>query len=334
MSRERLYERAARRDGPMLATAGLVAAVLLATAFVRNPWALLPLGALAGGLVLGPFAIKRGGAETSELITSLTVTIAMAVGAGLTGGGSSTIVFLFPIGVVMNAVRARPASVILCAVVTIVVFVAVSLLVDAGRVISDPLPMLSIAVMQAGVTIGSIVLARAEIWHRRASIVDPLTGLLNRQGLEGRFEELRQQALISAAPITLVLFDLDHFKRVNDLHGHDAGDRLLQEVADVIRRTLRRFELVYRIGGEEFLILLPGMAAWEGENVAEQLRLAIDRLDPTIGRGITASFGISEAEGAEIDFERLYHRADEALYRAKRGGRDRVTVSGSPVPIA
>lgn len=71
---------------------------------------------------------------------------------------------------------------------------------------------------------------------------------------------MRQQALISTAPITIALFDLDHFKRVNDLHGHDVGDQLLRDVAEVIRHTLRRFELVYRIGGEEFLILLPGMA--------------------------------------------------------------------------
>jgi diguanylate cyclase (GGDEF)-like protein len=193
--------------------------------------------------------------------------------------------------------------------------------------------MLAVLAMQAGVTIGSVVLARAEISHRNASIVDPLTGLLNRQGLFDRFEELRQQALVTAAPITVVLFDLDHFKRVNDLHGHDGGDRLLREVAAVVRRTLRTFELVYRIGGEEFLILLPGLAEWEGENVAQQLRLAINGLESPDGAEVTASFGVSGAEGEEIDFERLYRRADEALYEAKRAGRDRVTVSATVAPV-
>ena len=172
-------------------------------------------------------------------------------------------------------------------------------------------------------------MAGAEIDHRRASIVDPLTGLLNRQGLSARFEELRQQALVTAAPITLILFDVDHFKQINDSRGHDVGDRLLCEVADEVRRTLRTFELFYRVGGEEFLILLPGMEEWEGSHVAEQLRLAIETLGRTTGTGITASFGVCSNRGADADFDRLYRQADQALYRAKRGGRDRVEASSS-----
>ncbi len=331
VSRQRLVERAGTPDRPMLLAGALVGAILVATAIFRDAWALLPLVVLGLAIVLGPPAVRRGThPERAELIISLGVTIAMATAAGLTGGTSSPLVFLLPIGVVMNALRAGPASIALCSVVTVVVFVGVPLLDDAGAVTSEPLPMLAILAMQLGVTIGSIVLAGAEISHRGASIVDPLTGLLNRQGLRGRFEELHQQALVTAAPISVILFDLDHFKRVNDAHGHDVGDRLLREVADTVRGTLRRFELVYRIGGEEFLILLPGMAEWEAETVAQQLRLAIDQLEPESGAGITASFGVSGAEGAGIDFERLYHLADQALYGAKRAGRDRVSVSGAP----
>jgi diguanylate cyclase (GGDEF)-like protein len=330
VARRRLIERAGMPDRTMLVAAGLVAAVLVATAIFRDAWALLPLVTLAGALAGGPFAIRTvAHPERAELITSLGVTIAMAIAAGASGGTSSPLVFLLPIGVVMNALRARPASVVLCSVVTAATFVAASLIADAEPILSEPLPMLAVLTMQAGVTIGSVVLARAEISHRSASIVDPLTGLLNRQGLPDRFEELRQQALVTAAPITVVLFDLDHFKRVNDLHGHDIGDRLLWEVAAAVRRTLRTFELVYRMGGEEFLVLLPGMAEWEGENVAQQLRLAINGLESPGGAEVTASFGVSGAEGEEIDFERLYRRADEALYEAKRAGRDRVTVSGA-----
>jgi diguanylate cyclase (GGDEF)-like protein len=335
VSRQRLVERAGVPDRTMLLAAGLVAAILVATAIFRDAWALLPLLTLAGAMVLGPLAIRTGAhPERAELITSLCVTIAMAIAAGVTGGTSSPLVFLLPIGVVMNALRAGPTSIALCSAVTAVVFLAASLLDDPGAVTAEPLPMLAVLAMQLGVTLGSIVLARAEISHRGASTVDPLTGLLNRQGLRDRFEELRQQALVTAAPIAVVVFDLDHFKRVNDAHGHDVGDRLLREVADAVRGTLRRFELVYRIGGEEFLILLPGMADWEAENVAQQLRLTIDQLEPETGTRITASFGVSGAEGAEIDFERLYHRADQALYEAKRAGRDRVSVSGGATPAA
>jgi len=333
MTRRRLVERAGAPDRTMLIVAGMVAAILAATAIFRDAWALLPLVTLAVAMVLGPIAIRTGAhPERAELITGLVVTIAMAVAAGLSGGTSSPLVFLLPIGVVMNALRAGPLSITLCSVVTAVVFVGASLLDDAGTVTTEPLPMLAVLAMQTGVTIGAVALAGAEISHRSASIVDPLTGLLNRHGLFDRFEELRQQALVTAAPITVVLFDLDHFKRVNDVHGHDVGDRLLREVAAVVRRTLRTFELVYRMGGEEFLILLPGMAEWEGENVAQQLRLAINGLESADGAEITASFGVSGGEGEEIDFERLYRRADQALYEAKRAGRDRVNVSGAVIP--
>jgi diguanylate cyclase (GGDEF)-like protein len=330
VARQRLVERAGTPDRTMLLVAGLVAAILAGTAAFRDAWALLPLVTLAGAMILGPLAIRtRAHPERAELTTSLAVTIAMAIAAGASGGTASPLVFLLPIGVVMNAMRAGPASVALCSAITAVVFVAASLVADAGAVHAEPLALLAVLAMQLGVTVGSIALAGAEISHRRASIIDPLTGLLNRQGLRDRFEELRQQALVAEVPIAVVLFDLDHFKRVNDVHGHAVGDRLLREVADTVRQNLRRFELVYRVGGEEFLILLPGMAEWEAESVADQLRLAFDRLEPQTGATITASFGVSGAEGEEIDFQRLYRRADQALYQAKGAGRDRVNVSAA-----
>ncbi len=330
MDRRRLAERAGEIDRVLAGVAGLVGAILLATAIFRGPWALLPLGAILLGLALGPLAVRRGAnPEHAELATSLAVTIAMAAAAGLTGGTSSPLVFLFPIGVVMNALRAGPKSIVICAVVTVAVFLLVSLLVDASAVLGEPLPMLGVLAMQAGVTIASIVLAEAEMGHRRASFVDPLTGLLNRQDLEERFEELRRRAFVSAAPVTLVLLDLDHFKRINDRHGHSVGDRLLREVATAVRRTLGRFELIYRIGGEEFLIVLPDVTETEGERIAERLRGAIEELGQATAIGVTASFGVSGARGEEIDFEELYGRADRALYRAKREGRDRVNVGAT-----
>lgn len=335
VARQRLLERAGRPDRTVFAVAGLVILILAATAIFRSAWALLPVFTLAGAIAIGPILVRIGTRpEYVEVCFGLCITVAMAIAAGLTGGTSSPIVFLLPIGVVMNALRAGPESVVFCAVVTILVFLGASLLDNAHPIVRDPLPMVAIAAMQAGVTVASIVLTKAELSHRRASIVDPLTGLLNRHGLPDRFEELRQRAVISSSPITLVMFDLDHFKLVNDIHGHDVGDRVLRDVADVIRRTLRRFELVYRIGGEEFLVLLPGMAEWDGQRVAEELRQAIGRLGLLTEIGITASFGVSETRGPDFNFEELYRRTDEALYLAKRGGRDRVSVSrptASPV---
>lgn len=330
VSRQRVMERAGELDRATRIAAGLVGSVLLGTAVFRDVWALLPLVIMVASLALGPLAIRRGARpQSTEFVVSLIMTVAMATAAGLTGGTASPLVFLLPIGVVLNAVRAGPRPVALCSLATAVVFVGVSLAADPEAVLGEPLPMLAVLAMQAGVTCAAIALAGAEIDHRRASIVDPLTGLPNRQGLVARFDELSRQALVTGAPVAVVLFDLDHFKQINDSRGHDVGDRVLCEVADLLRRTLRAFELVYRVGGEEFLVLLPGMEEWEGGGLAERLRRAIEDLGEATGTGLTASFGVSSGRAAELDFDRLYRQADQALYRAKRGGRDRVDTSSA-----
>jgi diguanylate cyclase (GGDEF)-like protein len=327
--RRRVQERAGRYTAAMSMAGALVASILIATALVRSAWALLPFACLAPAVLLGPFVIRRvARPEYVEIAISLIVTIAMAVAAALTGGTSSPLVYLFPIGVAMNALRAGPTSVISCAAVTAATFLGVCLLREASAIAAEPLPMLAVLAMQAGVTVACLYLAEAEIGHRRASNIDPLTGLLNRQGLQERFEELRRQALVSGDPLTLVLFDLDHFKEVNDAHGHETGDNLLREVADEVRARLRKFELIYRIGGEEFLVLLPDTSEWEGEDVAEGLRLGVISVGLRMQVSITASFGVSSGSDAEVDFAELFRRADAALYRAKREGRDRVAASG------
>ena len=101
-------------------------------------------------------------------------------------------------------------------------------------------------------------LLNAELRWRRDAVLDPLTGLLNRQGLPGRFREVAEQARLTDAPVSLVMCDLDGFKGLNDEHGHACGDAVLKDVAYVLRKELRSFELLYRIGGEELLLMLPG----------------------------------------------------------------------------
>ena len=113
-------------------------------------------------------------------------------------------------------------------------------------------------------------LMRAEMQQRSEAVLDPLTGLLNRKALASRFDEIAQQATLTGAPVTLIACDLDHFKQVNDVHGHDRGDAVLKDAAYVLRKHLRSFELAYRLGGEEFLIVLPGVALLEGEAIAQR----------------------------------------------------------------
>ncbi|MGZ4174480.1 MAG: GGDEF domain-containing protein, partial [Solirubrobacteraceae bacterium] len=154
-------------------------------------------------------------------------------------------------------------------------------------------------------------------------VLDPLTGLLNRQGLKRRFREVAEQARLTECPVSLVMGDLDAFKRLNDAHGHARGDAALKDVAYLLRKELRSFELLYRIGGEELLLILPGAELNAARVIAEQARAAIERGRPA-GLHLTASFGVCSATGEEIEFQAMFQAADRALYEAKRAGRNQV----------
>ena len=131
------------------------------------------------------------------------------------------------------------------------------------------------------------------------------------------------------APLTLMIFDIDHFKQVNDTYGHDCGDEVLKGFADRLRGIIRGGDLLCRLGGEEFVIVMPGVDVEAATRIAERARLAIEEepfvIDPN-GRAIpvTVSIGVAE-RGADDDAGSLYRRADRALYRSKSEGRNRVS---------
>jgi diguanylate cyclase (GGDEF)-like protein len=171
-------------------------------------------------------------------------------------------------------------------------------------------------------------------------VIDPLTGMLNRNSLKDRSIELAHQSRRTGQPVGLIVGDLDHFKQINDSHGHATGDAVLQDVAYLLRKQLRAFDLAYRIGGEEFLVLLPGADREQAEEMAERLRQGV--LADTVGGGlrVTMSFGVSASrrDGA-FDYQQICEEADAALYEAKRLGRNRVCCSqryanGSPTLVS
>jgi diguanylate cyclase (GGDEF)-like protein len=127
--------------------------------------------------------------------------------------------------------------------------------------------------------------------------------------------------------VAVIVGDIDHFKRVNDEHGHATGDAVLVEVAYRLRKALRAFDLAYRVGGEEFLILLPGADVPAATVLAEQLRAAVSA-EPAAGLAVTMSFGVASSAGADVDRDRLFDQADTALYEAKARGRDQVVAAG------
>lgn len=172
---------------------------------------------------------------------------------------------------------------------------------------------------------------------RVESVTDPLSGLLNRRG----FAESARQSLARTKTIRastcLVLADLDHFKAVNDAHGHAVGDTVIRAFADLLRVMAGEQAIVGRIGGEEFAVLLPGCDLPTARLFAEGARTALSDgglsgVSSITGRN-TASFGVAAHTGEE-ELELLIKRADEALYQAKRSGRDRVRLVGSRPDIS
>lgn len=151
---------------------------------------------------------------------------------------------------------------------------------------------------------------------------DPLTGALNRQGLRAA---LMSTPAILAAPMSVVFTDIDHFKHINDQHGHDVGDAVLRQFAAEITAGIRSSDKLVRWGGEEFLIICSGTSAEQARVLAEKLRTSLKNASWPTKPGITASFGIAELTPND-DIGDAIKRADEALYAAKDAGRDRVMV--------
>jgi diguanylate cyclase (GGDEF)-like protein len=179
----------------------------------------------------------------------------------------------------------------------------------------------------APVLAGLRTLALAELRAR----TDALTGLPNRRDAVATLHRMVAQAMRAATPLCAVMVDLDHFKRLNDEHGHEAGDAALAAVADAIQTRLRESDFASRWGGEEFLVLLPDTSRDGAVRLAEEMRetIAVTR---SVGSRVemTASFGVAELPSDAIDSDSLVREADRALYAAKQGGRNRVAVAASP----
>lgn len=166
---------------------------------------------------------------------------------------------------------------------------------------------------------------------RRQARQDKLTGLHNRRSMEDRLQLEWVRAQRNGKPYVVICVDVDHFKRINDQHGHATGDKALQLVAQTLQATARDTDHVSRIGGEEFLVLMPeSTARVEGVALAERLRKALSELqllDPANALvPLRASFGVAQSRPDDPDQERVLHRADQALYEAKTAGRNQVVL--------
>jgi diguanylate cyclase (GGDEF)-like protein len=259
--------------------------------------------------------------------TILVLQLVLAFGAAVNGGPRSLAPNLLAIPVLMVAARFSNRGLVVGAPVSAALVIAVTLGVDPAYVFAHPESLMVPLALVICTAVYVSPLVASDVRHRADSTLDQLTGLLNRRALEPRFAEISEQAALTSQPVSVVLADLDQFKSINDEHGHGVGDAVLRDVAYAMRRTLRTFELLYRLGGEEFALLLPGAAEDVAARIAEALRVAIEELE-TAGLRVTCSFGVATARGDRIELESLVAHADAALYAAKRGGRNRVERHG------
>lgn len=164
------------------------------------------------------------------------------------------------------------------------------------------------------------------------AVTDALTGLYNRRYMETHLSHLVEHSINRGKPLSALAIDVDFFKAVNDTHGHDAGDKVLQELATRIRENIRNVDMACRVGGEEFIIILPATELHLAQKIAERIRKSIagKPFNAAVNSGtlnVTVSVGLSTLTGANDKVEDFLKRADQALYAAKRGGRNRVVAA-------
>jgi diguanylate cyclase (GGDEF)-like protein len=328
LHRMRLLDMEAKLALPRTIMYGSLAIVFL----IAIPWfGWVPFLPLIASVVvyslLRPRIAKSARPEYIVAATVLNAQILIGVAIALTGGANSPAIPFILLPLVTLPARFSARGVYVGLAITVVTLLCGAVGADPSGFVDNPTYVLSGLATAGGLTAFAHFLMNAEMQQRSDSVLDPLTGLLNRKSLIERFAEIAEQAALTEAWVCVLACDLDHFKRVNDVHGHGRGDQVLKDAAYVLRKQLRSFELLYRLGGEEFLVVLPGLTLGEGRDVAERARVAVEEARPG-GLDLTASMGVAAARGADVAYERLVPAADTALYEAKRTGRNRVVAEG------
>ncbi|MEZ5332825.1 MAG: GGDEF domain-containing protein [Thermoanaerobaculia bacterium] len=254
-------------------------------------------------------------------------------------------------GVIVYRFRPRPTAAEVAAAVAHVVFGLTQLLAGVVALLQGPASdpalldlylkinflLMPGAFVAMGVFVVFILASDLAEHTRQLAGTDPLTGLLNRRGFREAALRAVAQALRARRPLAVVLADIDRFKTINDEWGHAAGDEALQAFAAKLRRGRRVTDLVARIGGEEFVLLLPHAGAEEAVAIAERIRVDLSDEGLRVGDRqipLTASFGVAALGEGVQQLDDLLREADDALYRAKESGRDRVVAAGLPQPLS
>ncbi|HME04553.1 MAG TPA: GGDEF domain-containing protein [Solirubrobacteraceae bacterium] len=332
--RERMLDMEGRVGPGRRRAAGIMTVAILACGPWLGWWPLLLVVVILGCFATADRLMPR--LARPELLmfaawvgSNLAIAVAVAI-AGPAGVGALS---LMVIPVITLSSRFSMRGVAVGVVVNLTLILLVALTVDRHGVLADPVLLIVPIALSLCAPVLTTPLMRSDIQHRADAVIDQLTGMLNRKALATRARELAEVSALSGEPVGVVVADIDHFKRFNDTHGHAGGDVVLQQVAYVLRKQLRAFDLAYRLGGEEFLILLPGSDLEQSVEIAERLHDAVGGAGPGAEIAITMSFGVaaSDREGP-FDYDTVFAGADAALYEAKRTGRNRVCRAGRRRP--
>lgn len=313
---------------------GIVAVILLLP-FVVNAFLQGRIGvaltslALVAIFVIDVVAI-RGGKRPPVAPAILIFPVALTIGITIVRQGVIGALWAYPAVMLFQFVASRWVANVLNGLLVIMVTVLAYQYLGPSVTIRVFITLI-LTMLFTNIFLG-IVLRLQERLHR-LGITDALTGVYNRRQMDREVGDAVERYKRYGAGSSLLLADVDHFKQINDDAGHAAGDRALKEIAALMRRSLRKLDLLFRIGGEEFLVLLPDVKQAGAAEVAEKLRREVASAEFVPGRKITVSIGVAELGHGETR-DQWVSRIDRALYAAKDSGRDRVVIADTPAAHA
>lgn len=302
---------------------GIGATVLLTACWYGA--ALAGLSVLAVATMAGGVAWHRRSRfpELVAAVALLLLELNLAGSVALSGGAHSPLLPLLVVPVFTQAVSFRLPVFLSSAVGSALLAVPATLVPWREVPLPPAVHLVGHLALLLSLAASAVVLVRSDLTSRDEAVVDPMTGLLNRLSLSARFTEAQRAAVAAGGSVGLVMLDVDHFKDVNDTYGHDRGDRVLVGLAERLRSVLRSSDVAYRVGGEEFVVLLPGRDSAGALLVAERIRSAVAAA-PVAGLPVTLSAGTVSAAGGGQTLGELLRDCDAALYAAKDAGRNRV----------
>lgn len=301
-------------------------ALILVTPFVINHFIqgryILGVGSLVLvlSLTLNAWTINRGKYNPSLILYGLIPIIIIYLSFLLQNQGIIGIFWCYPSTIVFYFILPEKKAWIANIVLLVLAFPQISQIVELPLAVRAMTTLVGVSAFSA---IFVRVITNQQLQMHALAVTDPLTGVHNRALLTDTLEQATLQGNRTDVPMTLVSLDLDHFKSINDRLGHDTGDIVLKGVGEYLTKTIRATDKIFRMGGEEFLVLLYGSNIEGGTQFAEKLRAEIALLALIPEQRVTVSIGVATLQSGE-DRNKWMRRCDEKLYRAKSSGRNKV----------